>query len=259
MKKVILIFVLLSGAFFCANAQNIITTKGGEEIRAKVIEKSTDVIRYQLYEAQSEQFYVLNKSEVKMIKYESGRTETFDSETTAATSTTPATAVAKPATYSAKPATVSAKPATASTVRVTTPTEKSEMATLPLDWKIQMQRNAPDLYRNYVKKTNLKNFGIGFAIGGAIAIVVGAATGEKKTTASASGVQVQVGGTGGAVAAAGIACVISGTVMAVIGKSKSKAIKQQYAERYGNTTFHKKSPLQSPHLEIRANGLAFVF
>lgn len=59
------------------SAQDIITLKTGEEIKAKVVEIEPSVIKYKKWENLSGPAYSLNKSEVFMVQYENGSKEVF--------------------------------------------------------------------------------------------------------------------------------------------------------------------------------------
>lgn len=71
---IILLAALISVAF-AASAQDIVTRKDGSEIRAKVTAVGTDTITYTLYDESDGVEYTIMKSEVVLIKYESGRNE----------------------------------------------------------------------------------------------------------------------------------------------------------------------------------------
>lgn len=59
------------------SAQDIITLKTGEEIKAKVVEIEPSVVKYKKWENLSGPAYSLNKSEVFMVQYENGSKEVF--------------------------------------------------------------------------------------------------------------------------------------------------------------------------------------
>jgi len=66
---------------FLANltfAQDIIILKNGEEIKSKVIEVSSDLIKYKKWENQEGPTYSSNKSDVFMIKYINGTKDVFN-------------------------------------------------------------------------------------------------------------------------------------------------------------------------------------
>ncbi|MDR2775343.1 MAG: hypothetical protein LBC19_11505 [Tannerella sp.] len=276
MRKIVSILVLLlfTGAVSLVKAQDVITKKDGSEIRAKVVEKDNSTVRYKLYDNPSGPTYVVEKSELFMIKYEGGRKELFvpstgsaesqatssaESQATSSTANTAANTAAPsspPSEAPSAPPFESRRPVTASTYSPQPPSSSSPV--YQGNWKSQMQVKAPDIYRKYQKNSRLAGFGLGLVAGGVTAIVVGVATGEKTTTTTATSVQVQVKGTGGAIAAAGTVCVLAGTPMMIVGFSKRSKAKREYLNNpdYSQTY---RSPLQSPHLEVYPNGLAFVF
>jgi hypothetical protein len=78
MKRNVLLFI--TAALFCSNglfAQDIITLKNGEEIKAKVQELGLDNVKYKKYENQAGPTYTLMKSNIFMIKYENGDKDVF--------------------------------------------------------------------------------------------------------------------------------------------------------------------------------------
>jgi hypothetical protein len=60
------------------SAQDIITLKSGDEIKAKVQEIGTDNVKYKKYDNQSGPIYTLTKSDIFMIKYENGDKDVFN-------------------------------------------------------------------------------------------------------------------------------------------------------------------------------------
>ena len=77
MKKLILLFLLLTG-MFSVNAQDIITLKNGDEIKAKVTEISSSEIKYKRFDNLEGPTIVIAKSEVFVIKYENGTREVIN-------------------------------------------------------------------------------------------------------------------------------------------------------------------------------------
>lgn len=81
MKTLIIsIFLLICSTHLFA--QDIITLKSGEEIKAKVTEIANTEIKYKKFDNQSGPAYVLQKSEIFMIKYENGEKEVFTNANT---------------------------------------------------------------------------------------------------------------------------------------------------------------------------------
>jgi hypothetical protein len=78
MKRVIRILL----ALYCFNAtalfaQDVITLKSGEEIKAKVQEISSNDVKYKKHESPDGPTYTLPKSDIFMIKYENGEKDIF--------------------------------------------------------------------------------------------------------------------------------------------------------------------------------------
>lgn len=80
MKKLLLICILLQFAGSMM-AQDIITTKEGKDIKAKVLEINSTEIKYLDFENQEGPTYVMNKSEVLIIRYQNGKNEVFNNDT----------------------------------------------------------------------------------------------------------------------------------------------------------------------------------
>jgi hypothetical protein len=123
----------------------------------------------------------------------------------------------------------------------------------------RMQRNAPELYRSYRTGTTLSGLGIGLMAGGLGAIVAGVATGEKNTTTNGMQTDIEITGTGGAVAAVGTIALLTGAPLMIIGLTKKSKAKRNYLRQYEDMGFERPAPRLSPHLEVHPNGLAFVF
>ena len=61
-----------------AHAQDIVTLKNGEDVLAKVLEVGTREVKYTLFEEPDGPVYIVNKSDILIIRYESGRNEIFN-------------------------------------------------------------------------------------------------------------------------------------------------------------------------------------
>lgn len=75
------IFIILSALFVCAAtayAQDVITKKNGEDIKAKVLEIDNSNVKYKLFDEPNGVTYTMPKSQILMIRYESGRNEVFN-------------------------------------------------------------------------------------------------------------------------------------------------------------------------------------
>jgi len=75
--KILLIFTLCLISIN-TNAQDIITKKDGTDIKAKVIEMTTTVIKYKRFENQSGPVISVKKSDVLMVRYENGTKDVFE-------------------------------------------------------------------------------------------------------------------------------------------------------------------------------------
>lgn len=75
MKKLTLILVSLILGTLMASAQDIITKRNGDEIRAVVTAVGPDTISYRLYDEGTGVVYTVMKGDVVLIKYENGRNE----------------------------------------------------------------------------------------------------------------------------------------------------------------------------------------
>lgn len=79
MKK-ICIFCLLTVTLCSAMSQDVITTKSGEEIMAKVSEVSKTEIKYKRFDNPEGPTYIVNKRDVFMVKYQNGTKEIMKNE-----------------------------------------------------------------------------------------------------------------------------------------------------------------------------------
>ncbi len=75
------VFIILAATLFSAvlaNAQDIITKKTGEDIKAKVLEVTTNEVKYKFFDEPDGATYTIRQSEIALIRYESGRNEVFN-------------------------------------------------------------------------------------------------------------------------------------------------------------------------------------
>ncbi|NLX41325.1 MAG: hypothetical protein GXY75_05465 [Bacteroidales bacterium] len=77
MKKIIYSLIAIIASMGLANAQDVVIMNNGDEIRAKVLEITSDEVKYRLYEEPDGVIYSVWKSDILMIHYESGRSEVF--------------------------------------------------------------------------------------------------------------------------------------------------------------------------------------
>lgn len=88
----ILFLFLLAGSISVVSAQDIITQKNGDEIKAKVTEIGANSVKYKRFGNESGPTYTISKSEIFMIKYENGEKDIFEAEGTATQRTESVTA-----------------------------------------------------------------------------------------------------------------------------------------------------------------------
>jgi len=79
MKKLITIIIIFSTALNM-NAQDIILTRDGRKIEAKVEEVGIEVVKYKRFANQTGPAYLIKKSEVSSILYENGDFDVFKDE-----------------------------------------------------------------------------------------------------------------------------------------------------------------------------------
>ena len=70
-------------AFSTLKAQDIITLKTGEDLKAKIVEIGLNDVKYKKFENLNGPVYTLNKSDIFMIKYENGTKDVFNTTTSA--------------------------------------------------------------------------------------------------------------------------------------------------------------------------------
>lgn len=76
-SRLLTLFVLMSFALDIS-AQDIITTKAGDEIEAKILEINTEEVIYKKFNYQSGPTIIISKSDVFMIKYPDGTEDVFN-------------------------------------------------------------------------------------------------------------------------------------------------------------------------------------
>ena len=75
MKRLIIILAVLILGIADLSAQDIITKRNGEDIRARITAIGPDTISYQLYDINDGITYTIMKSDVVLIRYKDGRNE----------------------------------------------------------------------------------------------------------------------------------------------------------------------------------------
>ncbi|MFT2011336.1 hypothetical protein ACMA1I_21875 [Pontibacter sp. 13R65] len=80
MKKTLLTTILgIFSVAFCF-AQDVITTRTGEDIQAKIFEVSQLEVKYKRFDNQTGPTFILPKSEILLVLYENGTSDMFNSE-----------------------------------------------------------------------------------------------------------------------------------------------------------------------------------
>ena len=76
-----LCIVMLFGMFMSIHAQDVIIKKNGEELKTKVMEVSSDEIKYKMWDYQDGPLYTISTSEIFMIKYQNGNKDVMSDAT----------------------------------------------------------------------------------------------------------------------------------------------------------------------------------
>lgn len=80
MKRVIVFILLLIAGLQAARAQDIITTKRGEDVQAKVLEVSQTEVKYKAFSNPDGPVYTLPTREILIVRYENGEKDIFGEE-----------------------------------------------------------------------------------------------------------------------------------------------------------------------------------
>jgi hypothetical protein len=75
---IVLLMFLLSGFGESAMAQDMLILKSGKEIKANIVEESTDMVKYRDYENPGGPLYSIGKDKIATIKYKKGAKEVPD-------------------------------------------------------------------------------------------------------------------------------------------------------------------------------------
>lgn len=78
MKRLVLSLVIAFAATTFSFAQDLITKKNGDDIKARVLEVTPESVRFKLYDEPDGVTYTVRKSEILLIRYESGRNEVIN-------------------------------------------------------------------------------------------------------------------------------------------------------------------------------------
>ena len=77
MKKFLFAIGLLFGASAFSFAQDLITTKEGKDIQAKILEVNSTEVKYKKYNNIDGPIFTMKKSEILLVRYENGENEVF--------------------------------------------------------------------------------------------------------------------------------------------------------------------------------------
>lgn len=77
MKRILFVLSVLVMSAVTVSAQDLITKKNGEDIKAKVLEIDDNSVKYKLFDEPDGVTYTISKSQILLIRYESGRNEVF--------------------------------------------------------------------------------------------------------------------------------------------------------------------------------------
>ena len=77
-KKTTFLLLVTLISFIGVNAQDILTKKTGEDIKAKVLEVTTNEIKYKMFDNLNGPTFVVLKSDLIMLRYENGMKDIFN-------------------------------------------------------------------------------------------------------------------------------------------------------------------------------------
>lgn len=80
MKKILLTLLATVTSMGSLIAQDLITTRDGKDIQAKIIEVTSDEIKYKKWNNQEGPMFTMKKSEVLIVRYQNGENEVFANE-----------------------------------------------------------------------------------------------------------------------------------------------------------------------------------
>ena len=80
MKRIVILFVLLCAGFSYAVAQDLITTRRGEDIQAKVLEVGIATVKYIKTSNPDGPVFTVPRGDILMIRFANGEKEMFYEE-----------------------------------------------------------------------------------------------------------------------------------------------------------------------------------
>ena len=220
----LILILFLSG--ISVYAQDVITLKNGDEIKAKVTEISSSEIRYKRFENLEGPTVIVAKSDVFAINYENGTREVINAA-----------------------------------VQKTAPAKNAVTEMSDIELKQKMALNAPYLHDKYTTATTLKRFGVGLTLGGLAATIIGVAVADKDVVKENGVTTTYLSGPGAGVFTVGMVSICVGTPLWIVGGVKRKKTRNAYLQEFG---YGFQAPVQpSPYLQLTAApnriGLALVF
>ena len=79
-SKCVVLFVLFLSISSAIHAQDVIIKKNGEELKTKVVEVSSDEIKYRMWDYLDGPIYKISTSEIFMVKYQNGKKDVITSD-----------------------------------------------------------------------------------------------------------------------------------------------------------------------------------
>ncbi len=87
MKKVLLSAFMMLFLLASVKAQDLITTKDGKDIQAKILEVTNTEVKYKKFNNQDGPTFTMNKSEILIVRYQNGENEVFSNNSSQYSST----------------------------------------------------------------------------------------------------------------------------------------------------------------------------
>jgi hypothetical protein len=257
-KTLFLLALIVIFSAVSAFAQDIITLKNGDDIEALIEKVGGEEIEDKTWNNQTGPVYVINKSEVFMIKYRNGSKEVFN--TTAKPAQTQAEQTKQPHSPSLTPSTP-LTPLTPST------NLQNEFHRIGDDDKAMLEffrkNNFTGYYDRFNKACKRKRSGnsfLGWGLGttgvGAILMVCGAAQTTKADDIDKAMNSAFLVYMGGSLMGTGGLMTIGGIINCSVGASQKKAIKNDFYREYFGVTGYTYQP--KLNFGTTANGIGLT-
>ena len=228
----VLFFTLMCGLVF---GQDIIITKAGKKIEARVTAINVDRIQYELYYLPNKPVYSMLKSEIASILYQNGTVQTFD---------------IAPRSPQSSP-----NPSSNSSYRSDGIYDKYLSLQIMKDNEQEqyLQLNHPELYRRFHTGQNLSRAGRsllipgGIIFAGGLGLLIAGAVDYNEDLLLAGAIAFTAGNT----------IILVSIPLSAVGGGLKKSVQNEYKRKYLGTT-HSKGQFQ---LQLSGNGigLAYVF